>query len=156
MSDATPLKSNLQLEVIDIWGVHFVCISLCQSNISTSWRPWTICPNGWSTSYVAADSKNSKKMIRGITFPCFEFPRVMFGSEGSHFTRQDLQEVSQRVESKPTGLLLHTTPRPMVRQKHLTRRSKTFCRRLWMPWGKDGIAWYPRHSGYIEQPSTHW
>jgi hypothetical protein len=43
---ATPLKSNLQLEVIDIWGVHFVSLSLCQSNLSTSWRPWTICPNG--------------------------------------------------------------------------------------------------------------
>jgi len=31
MSDATPLKSNLQLEEIDIWGVHFVSLSLCQN-----------------------------------------------------------------------------------------------------------------------------
>ena len=31
VSDATPLKSNLQLEVINIWGVYFVNISLCQS-----------------------------------------------------------------------------------------------------------------------------
>ena len=29
--DALPLKNNLQLEVIDIWGVHFVTLSLCQS-----------------------------------------------------------------------------------------------------------------------------
>jgi len=41
-----PLKSNLQLEVFDIWGVHFMILSLCQSNVSTSWWPWTICPNG--------------------------------------------------------------------------------------------------------------
>ena len=156
MPDATPLKSNLQLEEIDIWGVHFVSLSLCQSNLSTSWRPWTICPNGWITSYVVADSKNSKKMVQEITFPCFEFPRVVSGSEGSLFTRQYQQEVSQRVESKTTGLLLHTIPRTMARQKHLTRRSETFCRRLWMPWGKDGIAWYLRHSGHIEQPSKRW
>ena len=29
--NALSLKSNLQLEVINIWGVHFVSLSLCQS-----------------------------------------------------------------------------------------------------------------------------
>ena len=104
MSDATPLKGNLQLEEIDIWGVHFVCISLCQSNISTSWRPWTICPNGWITSCVAADSKNSKKMVQEITFPCFEFPRVVSGSEGSHFTRSKTnRKCLSKLRLKPLG-----------------------------------------------------
>ena len=70
-----------------------------------------------------------RRWFRKITFPCFEFPRVVSGGEGSHFTRQDQQEVSQGVESKTTGLLLHPIPRPMARQKHLTRRSETFCRR---------------------------
>ena len=36
-------------------------------------------------------------MIQEITFPCFGFPRVVFSGEDSHFTRQDLQEVSQLV-----------------------------------------------------------
>ena len=30
--NALSLKSNLQLEVINIWGVHFVSLSICQSN----------------------------------------------------------------------------------------------------------------------------
>ena len=33
------------------------------------------------------------------------------------------------IESKTTGLLLHTIPIPMARQKYLTRRSETFYRR---------------------------
>jgi len=36
-------------------------------------------------------------MVQEIMFPCFGFPRVVFSGEDSHFTRQDLHEVSQRV-----------------------------------------------------------
>ena len=36
-------------------------------------------------------------MVQEIMFLCFGFPRVVFSGEDSHFTRQDLQEVSQLV-----------------------------------------------------------
>ena len=67
----------------------------------------------------------------------------MSGSEGSHFTRQDLQEVSQCVESKIIGLLLHTIPRPMARQKYLTRRSETFCKKIANAMGKGWNSMIP-------------
>jgi transposase InsO family protein len=34
---------------------------------------------------VAADSKNSKKILQKIIFPCFEVPRVVISDGGSHF-----------------------------------------------------------------------
>ena len=127
MSNAMPLKSNLHLEVINIWGVHFVSLSLCQSKCILEVMDYL---SKWMKHFLCCGHlEEFKEDDSGITFPCFEFPRVMFGSEGSHITRQDLQEVSQRIESKTTGLLLHTIPIPMARQKHLTRRSETFCRR---------------------------
>jgi hypothetical protein len=33
---------------------------------------------------IAADSKNSKKMLQETIFPCFEVPRVVISDGGSH------------------------------------------------------------------------
>ena len=90
MSDATPLKSNLQLEVIDIWGVYFVSLSLCQSKYILEAMDYL---SKWMKHFLCCGRLEEFKEDEAL--PYFEFPRVMFGSEGSHFTRQDLQEVSQ-------------------------------------------------------------
>jgi len=82
-------------------------------------------------------------MIQEITFPCFEFPRVMFGSEGSHFTRQDLQEVSQHVESKTTGLLLHTIPRPNGQAETSHKKIENILQKIVNAMGKGWNSMIP-------------
>ena len=59
----------------------------------------------------------------------------MFSGEDSHFTRHDLQEVSQQLEVT-TGLLLHTIPRSVARQKHLTNKIRNILQKIMNAMGK--------------------
>ena len=81
-----PPKSNLQLEIFDVWGVDFMgpfpmseqCeYILVAVDYVSKWVEALPC--------VAADSKSSKKMFQEIIFPRFEVPRVVISDGGSHF-----------------------------------------------------------------------
>ena len=81
-----PLKSNLQVEIFDIWGVDFMgpfpileqCeyISVVVDYVS-KWVEALPC--------VAADSRSSKRMFQETIFPHFGVPRVVISDGGSHF-----------------------------------------------------------------------
>jgi len=81
-----PLKSNLQVETFDVWGVDFMgpfpmseqCeYILVAVDYVSKWVETLPC--------VAADSKSLKKMFQEIVFPRFEVPRVVISDGGSHF-----------------------------------------------------------------------
>jgi hypothetical protein len=81
-----PLKSNLQVDIFDVWGVDFMgpipmseqCeYILVAVDYVSKWVETLPC--------VAADSRNSKKMFQEIIFPRFGVPRVVISDGGSHF-----------------------------------------------------------------------
>ena len=84
--DAMPLKSNLQVEIFDVWGVDFMgpfpmseqCeYILVAVDYVSKWVEALPC--------VAADSESLKKMFQEIIFPRFGVPRVVISDGGSHF-----------------------------------------------------------------------
>jgi hypothetical protein len=81
-----PLKSNMQVDIFDVWGVDFMgpfpMLEQCKYilvvvDYVSKWVEALPC--------VAANSKNSKKMFQEIIFPRFGVPRVMISNGGSHF-----------------------------------------------------------------------
>ena len=81
-----PLKSNLQVEIFDVWGVDFMgpfpmseqCkYILVAVDYVSKWVEALPC--------VAADSRSSKRMFQETIFPRFGVPRVMMSDGGSHF-----------------------------------------------------------------------
>ena len=81
-----PLKSNLQVEIFDVWGVDFMgpfpmseqCeYSLVAMDYVSKWVEALPC--------VAADSRSSKRMFQETIFPRFGVPRVVISDGGSHF-----------------------------------------------------------------------
>jgi hypothetical protein len=62
--DAMPLKSNLQLEIFDVWGIDFMVEAL---------------------PVLRPTQKIQKKMFQEIIFPRFGVPRVVISVGGSHF-----------------------------------------------------------------------
>ena len=84
--DAIPLKSNLQVEILDVWGVDFMgpfpmskqCeYILVAVDYVSKWVEALPC--------VAADSRSSKRMFQETKFPHFGVPRVVISDGGSHF-----------------------------------------------------------------------
>ena len=84
--DAMPLKSNLQVEIFDVWGVDFMCpfplsvqceYILVAVDYVSKWVEALPC--------VAVDSRSSKRMFQETIFPCFGVPRVVISDGGSHF-----------------------------------------------------------------------
>jgi hypothetical protein len=81
-----PLKSNLQVEIFDEWGMDFMgpfpmseqCeYMLVVVDYMSKWVEALPC--------IAADSRNSKKMFQEIIFPRFGIARVVISDGGSHF-----------------------------------------------------------------------
>ena len=81
-----PLKSNLQVEIFNVWGVdfmgsfpmseHYEYILVAVDYVS-KWVEALPC--------VAADSRSSKRMFHETIFPRFGVPRVMISDGVSHF-----------------------------------------------------------------------
>ena len=81
-----PLKSNLQVEIFDVWGVDFVG----PFPMSEQCEYILVAVDYMSKCFealpcVSADSKSSKKMFQKIIFPRFGVPRVVISDGGSHF-----------------------------------------------------------------------
>jgi hypothetical protein len=81
-----PLKSNLQVEIFDVWGIDFKgpfpmseqCeYILVAVDYMSKWVE--------ALPFIVAKSKNTKKMFQEIIFPCFGVPRVVISDGGSHF-----------------------------------------------------------------------
>ena len=81
-----PLKSNLQVEIFDVWGVDFMdpfpmserCeYILVVVDYVSKWVEALPC--------VAADSRSSKRMFQETIFPRIGAPRVVISDGGSHF-----------------------------------------------------------------------
>jgi len=88
-----PLKSNLQVEIFDVWGVDFMgpfpmsehCeYILVDVDYVSKWVETLPC--------VAADSRSSKRMFHETIFPRFRVPRVMISDGGSHFIDQTFRK----------------------------------------------------------------
>ena len=84
--DAIPLKSNLQVDIFDVWGVDFMgpfpmseqCeYILVAVDYVSKWVEALPC--------VVVNSKSSKKMFQEMIFPCFGVPRVVISDGDSHF-----------------------------------------------------------------------
>ena len=84
--DTMPLKSNLQVEIFDIWGVDFMgpfpmseqCeYILVAVDYVSKWVEALPCRSN--------DSKHSKKMFQEVIFPRFGTPRMVISDGGSHF-----------------------------------------------------------------------
>ena len=81
-----PLKSNLQVEIFDVWGVDFMgpfhmseqCeYILVAVDYVSKWVEALPC--------VATDSRSSKRMFQETIFPHFGVPRVVISDGGSLF-----------------------------------------------------------------------
>ena len=81
-----PLKSNLQVDIFDVWGVDFMgpfpmseqCEYILEAvDYVSKWVEALPC--------VAADSRSSRKMFQEIIFPHFGDLRVVISDGGSHF-----------------------------------------------------------------------
>jgi hypothetical protein len=81
--DAMPLKSNLEVEIFDVWEIDFMgpfpaseqcAYILVAVDYMYKWVEALPC--------VAADSRNLKKMFQEIIFPRFRVPRVVI-SDGT-------------------------------------------------------------------------
>jgi len=81
-----PLKSNLQVEIFDVWGVDFMgpfpmseqCeYILVAVDYVSKWVEALPC--------IAADSRSSKRMFHETIFLRFGGPRVVISDGGSHF-----------------------------------------------------------------------
>jgi len=88
-----PLKSNLQVDIFDVWGVDFMgpfpmseqCeYILVAVDYVSKWVEALPC--------VAEDSMSSKKMFQEIIFPCFGVPRVMISDGGPHFINRTFRK----------------------------------------------------------------
>ena len=81
-----PLKSNLQVEIFDVWGVDFMgpfpmseqCeYILVVVDYVSKWVEALPC--------IVADSRSSKRMFQETIFPRFGVSRVVITDGGSHF-----------------------------------------------------------------------
>jgi hypothetical protein len=88
-----PLKSNLQVEIFDEWGMDFMgpfpmseqCeYMLVVVDYMSKWVEALPC--------IAADSRNSKKMFQEIIFRRIRVPRVMISDGGSHFINRTFRK----------------------------------------------------------------
>jgi len=88
-----PLKSNLQLEIFDVWGVDFMgpfpvskqCeYILVAMDYVSKWVETLPC--------VAADSRSSKRMFQETIFPRFGILRVVISIGGSHFINKTFRK----------------------------------------------------------------
>jgi hypothetical protein len=81
------LTNNLQIELFDIWGIDYMGpfpksknyeYILVAVDYVSKWVETIPC--------IAADAKNSKKMLEEIIFPRFRVPRMVISDGGTHFT----------------------------------------------------------------------
>ena len=143
--DAMPLKSNLQVDIFDVWGVDFMgpfpmseqCeYILVAVDYVSKWVEALPC--------VAADSRSSKKMFQEIIFPHFGVPRVVISDGGSHFIDRTFRKcLSELGVDHRVATPYH--PQTSGQAKTSNKQSRTFCKRRSMPWGRAGKANYPRH-----------
>jgi hypothetical protein len=124
-----PLKSNLQVEIFDVWGIDFMgpfpmseqCeYILVAVDYVSKWVEALPC--------IAADSKDSNKMFEEIIFPRFGVPRVVISDGGSHFIDKTFRKYLSKLG---VDHLIATPyhPQTVAKQKHQTSKSRTFCRK---------------------------
>jgi hypothetical protein len=149
--DAMPLMNNLQVELFDIWGIGFMGPFPKSRDVE-----YILVAVNYVSKRVEAlpcrtmDSKHSKKMFHEVIFPRFGTPRMVVSDGGSHFIDKTFRSSLLNMESSTT-LQLHTTPKQAVKLKHQTSRSRTFCKRPWMRWGRNGSNSCMMHYGRTER-----
>jgi hypothetical protein len=80
------LHYNLQIEIFDVWGIHFMgpflkshdseYILLAVDYVS-KWLEALPCR--------AADAKHARRIFHEVIFPCFGTPKMVISDGGSHF-----------------------------------------------------------------------
>jgi hypothetical protein len=84
--DAMPLTSNLQIDLFDVWGIHFMGpfpnsedyeYILVAIDYVSKWVEALPCR--------AADDMHPKKMFHEVIFPRYGVPRIVISDGGSHF-----------------------------------------------------------------------
>jgi hypothetical protein len=123
--DAMPLKSNLQMEIFDVWRIDFMG-SLPMSEQCEYILVVVDYVSKWVEALpcIAADLKNSKKMFQEIIFSRFGVPIVVINDGGSHFIDKTLKiSLSDLVVDHRVA----TSYRPQTSGQ--TNKSKIFCRK---------------------------
>jgi transposase InsO family protein len=96
-----PLTYNLQVELFDVWGIHYMgpfprshnCeYILVAVNYISKWVEAMPCR--------AADAIHARKMFREIIFPRFGTPRMVISDEGSHFTNTAFRNFLKELGTK--------------------------------------------------------
>ena len=84
--DAMPLTNNLQIELLDVWGIDYMGPFLKSKNYE-----YILVAVDYVSKWVeampcrAADAKNSKKMFEETIFPRFGVPRMVVSDGETHF-----------------------------------------------------------------------
>ena len=84
--DAMPLTNNLQIELFDVWGIHYMgpfpLSKKCEFILVA-----VDCVSKWVGALPCnhADNISSKRMFEEVIFPRFGFPRVVISDGGVHF-----------------------------------------------------------------------
>jgi hypothetical protein len=91
--DAMPLTSNLQIDIIDVWGIDFMGpfpnsegyeYILVVIDYVSKWVEALPC---W-----VADAMHSKRIFHEVIFLRYGIPRIVISDGGSHFIDQTLQK----------------------------------------------------------------
>jgi hypothetical protein len=97
-SDAMPLTLNLQIDIIDVWGIDFMgpfhnleCYEyiLVAVDYVSKWVEALPCR--------AANAMHSKKMFYEVIFPRYIVPRIVISDGGSHFIDRTFQKALSKV-----------------------------------------------------------
>jgi len=146
-----PLKSNLQVEIFDVWGVDFMdpfpmserCeYILVVVDYVSKWVEALPC--------VAADSRSSKRMFQETIFPCFGVPRVVISDGGSHFIDKTFRKcLSELGVDDQVATPYH--PQSSDQAETSNKQIKNILQKTVNAWGRDGRPSYPRHFGHIGQ-----
>jgi len=134
--NAMPLTYNLQVELFDVWGIDYMgpfpkfhnCeYILVAVDYVSKWVEAMPC--------TAADAKHAHKIFCKIIFPRFGTPRMVISDGGSHFINMAFQNFLKELGTKH-NIATPYHPQTEVKQKHPTNKSKIFCKRSLMKWGR--------------------
>jgi hypothetical protein len=153
--NATPLTTNLQIELFDVWGIDY------NGPFPKSWQfEYILVAVDYVSKWVetlpcrAADSNNAKRMFTKIIFPHFGVPRMVISDGGPHSLIGSF-DASYPIRESIITSRHHIILKLADKQKHQTSKSRTFYRRLSMRWGQHGKISYPEHYGLTEQLPKH-
>jgi hypothetical protein len=93
-------------------------------------------------------------MFHKVIFLRFGMPRMVISDGGSHFIDKSFRQFLAGYGVKH-NLVTPYHPKQVVKQKRQISKSRTFCRRPWMRWERNGSTSFMMHYGHTELHIKH-